>query len=232
MVSSERPWKAWSNTTTAGRPVAARAYLTAFSTRLAAGVEQRGALLVVAGGEPVQRLGDLDVGLVGRGEEAGVGVLRELGGRRGRRPRGAALPTVVTAMPLPRSMNELPSTSTTHAAAGGGGVDAGAAGQSGRERGLAAVGQFDANGVPVISVTIRRTCSSSGPPTSAFVIPTAYGCDGNRRMSNLDNRTLRGVRSGQFGLVARSRRGVATLRAKRGSVSRRLRGDRQRNTWG
>ena len=32
MVSSVRPWKAWSNTTTAGRPVAARAYLTAFSS--------------------------------------------------------------------------------------------------------------------------------------------------------------------------------------------------------
>ncbi len=32
MVSSDRPWNAWSNTTTAGRPVAARAYFTAFST--------------------------------------------------------------------------------------------------------------------------------------------------------------------------------------------------------
>ena len=32
MVSSVRPWKARSNATTAGRPVAARATLTAFST--------------------------------------------------------------------------------------------------------------------------------------------------------------------------------------------------------
>jgi len=30
-------------------------------------------------------------------------------------------------------------------------------------------------------------------------------------MSDLDNRTLRGVRSGQFGLVDRARRGVAAL---------------------
>src|ERR1700760_1486251 len=52
---------------------------------------------------------------------------------------------------------------------------------------------------PGMSVTILRTCSSSGPPTSAFVIPTAYGCVGNRRMSDLDNRTLQDVRSGQFG---------------------------------
>jgi hypothetical protein len=32
MVRSVRPWKAWSKTRTAGRPVAARAILTAFST--------------------------------------------------------------------------------------------------------------------------------------------------------------------------------------------------------
>lgn len=32
IVISVRPWKAWSNVTTADRPVAARAYFTAFST--------------------------------------------------------------------------------------------------------------------------------------------------------------------------------------------------------
>ncbi len=32
MVSSVRPWKAWSKTTTASRPVAARAIFTAFSS--------------------------------------------------------------------------------------------------------------------------------------------------------------------------------------------------------
>ena len=46
--------------------------------RLAAGVEQRGALLVLARGQPVQRLGNLNVGLVRGGKEAGVGVPREL----------------------------------------------------------------------------------------------------------------------------------------------------------
>ena len=35
---------------------------------------------------------------------------------------GSALPTLVTAMPEPRSISELPSTSTTHATAGGGRV--------------------------------------------------------------------------------------------------------------
>ena len=40
---------------------------------LGAGVEQHGALLVVAGGEPVQLLGDGDVALVGGDHEAGVG---------------------------------------------------------------------------------------------------------------------------------------------------------------
>jgi hypothetical protein len=32
IVSRVRPWNAWSNTTTAGRPVAVRAIFTAFST--------------------------------------------------------------------------------------------------------------------------------------------------------------------------------------------------------
>jgi hypothetical protein len=52
--------------------VKTREILTAFSTAFRAGVEQRGALLVVARGEPVERLRDRDVALVRRDHEAGV----------------------------------------------------------------------------------------------------------------------------------------------------------------
>ena len=85
-----------------------------------------------------------------------MGVLRELIGGPGHH-RGAELPTVVTAMPLPRSMKELPSTSTSTpppaAAAYTPALLVNPAGSaalrrvaSSRERG------------PGISVTIRRTC--------------------------------------------------------------------------
>ena len=76
-----------------------------------AGVEQRAPLLVVTGGELGERLADRDVLLVGRDHEAGVGEVRDLlldpattAGARCRR--------VVTAMPEPKSMRWLPSTST------------------------------------------------------------------------------------------------------------------------
>ena len=47
--------------------------------RLGAGVEQRGALVVVARGELVERLGDGDVALVRRDHEARVGERLDLG---------------------------------------------------------------------------------------------------------------------------------------------------------
>jgi hypothetical protein len=46
--------------------------------RLGAGVEQRRALVVIAGGEPVELLADLHVALVGGDHEAGVGERRDL----------------------------------------------------------------------------------------------------------------------------------------------------------
>ena len=108
---------------------------------LAAGVEQGGALGVGARGEPVQRLGDFDVGLVGRGEEAGVGVFGELRGRpfddarggvadRGDGDAGAEVDERVAV-----DIDE-------HPAPGGRGVDAGGAGEARRERGMAAGGEF------------------------------------------------------------------------------------------
>ena len=46
--------------------------------RLAAGVEQRGPLLVVAWSEPVQGLADLEVALIGVREKTGMGEFRQL----------------------------------------------------------------------------------------------------------------------------------------------------------
>ena len=62
-----------------GRPPGGRpGVLDRVLQRLAAGVEQRGALLMVAGCDPVQRFSDLDVGLIRGGQKAGVGVARQL----------------------------------------------------------------------------------------------------------------------------------------------------------
>ena len=80
--------------------------------RLGAGVEQGGLLRVVAGRQLGERLAHLDVPLVRRDHEAGVGECRHLVGDPARRPRARLLPTLVTAIPLARSISELPSTST------------------------------------------------------------------------------------------------------------------------
>ena len=57
--------------------------------------------------------GDRDVALVRRDHEAGVGEVGDLGAAPRRRRAGDALPIVVTAMPEPKSMSRLPSTSST-----------------------------------------------------------------------------------------------------------------------
>ena len=78
IVSSVRPWNARSNAITAGRPVAARAILTAFSTRLGARVQQHALVLAAAGIELGQPPADLDVGLVHADHEALVQVAVDL----------------------------------------------------------------------------------------------------------------------------------------------------------
>ena len=65
-----RPWKARSKTTTAGRPVAARAILTAFSTASAPELTSSDFASAVAGPELGQPAADLDVGLVHPDHEA------------------------------------------------------------------------------------------------------------------------------------------------------------------
>ena len=82
IVSSVRPWNAWSNVTIALRPVWYRAIFTAFSTASAPEFANMVFLAWLARRERVQPLGELDVGLVGRHVEARVRV--ELGLTRDR----------------------------------------------------------------------------------------------------------------------------------------------------
>ena len=76
IVSSVRPWKALSKTTTAGRPVAERAILTAFST---ASAPELTSIDFCSAPGARRQLGqppaDLDVGLVDADHEALVEVL-------------------------------------------------------------------------------------------------------------------------------------------------------------
>ncbi len=79
IVSSVRPWKALSKTTTAGRPVAVRAILTAFSIASAPGVDEDRLLLVAgARGELREPPAHVDVRLVDADHEALVQVLVQL----------------------------------------------------------------------------------------------------------------------------------------------------------
>ena len=76
IVSSVRPWNALSKTTTAGRPVAERAILTAFSIGLGARVDEDRLLLLAGAGRQLgEAAADLDVGLVDADHEALVEVV-------------------------------------------------------------------------------------------------------------------------------------------------------------
>ena len=74
MPSSVRPWNAWSNATTAERPVALRAIFTAFSTASAPEFANIVFAATVDRRERVQPLGELDVRLVRGHVEARVRV--------------------------------------------------------------------------------------------------------------------------------------------------------------
>ena len=89
-MSSVRPWNALSKTTTAGRPVAARAILTAFSTASAPRVEEHRLLVVAAARRELgQPAADLDVRLVHADHEALVQVARRPARGSPRRPPGS-----------------------------------------------------------------------------------------------------------------------------------------------
>ena len=116
-----------------------------------AGVEQHGALLVVARGEPVQLLGDGDVALVGRDHEAGVGEVlhgfldgaddgRVGGADAGHGDAGAEVDEGVAVDVV------------DDAAVGVGDVDGDAGRDAGGDDGLAALGQGDGLGAREIGL--------------------------------------------------------------------------------
>ena len=79
MERSVRPWKARSKTTTAGRPVATRAILTAFSIASAPELSEQALLLVASAGRELgEAAADLDVRLVHPDHEALVEVAVDL----------------------------------------------------------------------------------------------------------------------------------------------------------
>src|SRR5690606_30210970 len=130
---------------------------------------------------------------------------------------GCALPTVVTAMPAPRSMSELPSASTTTpppaATAWMGAVwptpEATAAAlrsSSCCERG------------PGIAVTRRRSCGSDGPPTgvvgaSRVLMSREYVAEARRSLSAMYSRASHSVHQDRSGMPAAPPTGAPTLRA-------------------
>ena len=112
-MSSVRPWNAWSNAITAGRPVAARGDLHRVLDRFRARVHEQRPLLVRARRALRELLAHRDVALVGRDLEARVHEVARPARRSPSTTFGCACPTFTTAMPAPRSMRRLPSTSST-----------------------------------------------------------------------------------------------------------------------
>ncbi len=105
IVSSVRPWKAFSKTITAGRPVAARAIFTAFSIASAPEVDEDRPLLAAAARRELREaLADLDVRLVDPDHEALVEVAVCLLVDRRHRPAGSRAPCSGSAMPPAKSM--------------------------------------------------------------------------------------------------------------------------------
>ena len=110
--SSVRPWNAWSNAITAGRPVAARAIFTAFSTASAPEFTSNERFSCVPGVRCRELFAHRDVALVRRHLEARVEE-RAACSAIAATTAGCAWPTLTTAMPAPRSIRRLPSTSST-----------------------------------------------------------------------------------------------------------------------
>src|SRR3954452_24679866 len=110
IVRLVRPWYAWSNTATASLPVATRAIFTAFSTASAPELNSADFLAWSPGVSSASATHTSTYPSYGVTMKqvwvnaAACSCTRET-------TDGAALPTVVTAMPEPRSIRELPSTS-------------------------------------------------------------------------------------------------------------------------
>ncbi len=111
IVRLVRPWYAWSNTTIAVRPVACRAILTAFSTASEPELNSADFFACepgVTAASSSQTSTYTSYGVIMKQ----VCVNAATWSVTARTTCGAALPTLVTAIPEPRSMSELPSTST------------------------------------------------------------------------------------------------------------------------
>ena len=119
--------------------------------RFAPGVEQGGAFVVVTGSDPVEHLGDLEVGLVWRGQEAGVGVLRQLGG--GARDHGRRRVAHRRDRDTATEVDERVAVDVDdHAAARGRHVHVGGAAQPGRQCRVAAGSQLEGAGAGNVGV--------------------------------------------------------------------------------
>src|SRR5919112_6606580 len=112
MVRLVRPWYAWSNTTTAGRPVAWRAILTAFSTASAPELNSAARFSTTPGVNVINCSQTVTYDSYGATMKQ-VWVKRSTCSRTAATTRGAALPTLVTAMPEAKSIHSRPSTSRT-----------------------------------------------------------------------------------------------------------------------
>src|ERR687889_2739210 len=110
MVRLVRPWYAWSNTTTAGRPVACRATFTAFSTASAPELNSAARFSNPPGVSSINCSQTATYDSYGATMKQ-VWVNRSTCSRTAATTRGAALPTLVTAMPDARSIHVRPSTS-------------------------------------------------------------------------------------------------------------------------
>lgn len=110
MVRLVRPWYAWSKTTTAGRPVAWRAILTAFSTASAPELNNAERFSKPPGVSSLSCSQTATYDSYGATMKQ-VWVKRSTWARTASTTLGALLPTLVTAMPAAKSIHWRPSTS-------------------------------------------------------------------------------------------------------------------------
>src|SRR5580693_3222926 len=181
MVRLVRPWYAWSNATTAWRPVACRATLIAFSTASAPEFSSTDRFSCVPGVRRPSSSHTVTYSSYGVTMKQ-VWVNWATCALTRSTTRGAALPAETTAMPDPKSMSELLSASTRTpppAAV----TNTGSTWLTPRATVRCRRSSSSRDAGPGISVTTRRSWGSPGPPTAgaepsaesgadAFMLPT------------------------------------------------------------
>src|SRR3954454_22493634 len=173
IVRLVRPWYAWSNTTTACRPVACRAILTAFSTASAPELNSAERFSWSPGVSRASSSQTATYPSYGVTMKQ-VWVKAATCSCTAATTRGDELPTLSTAIPDPRSISELPSTSTIT-------PPPARSTKTGRVRPTPAetVASRRASRArdrgPGTSVTSRRSCATVAGPLSTSVIPASSG---------------------------------------------------------